>query len=114
VLCASNFVDQGFIASQEECKAAIWCFDGDLASKSMADVAEQAPNADAYFANGMCNFRSGSNGQAQRFVHLEVELEAQLGKPVITHDNALYWRIYKSLGLAAVTQQGSLLSSLKD
>jgi maleate cis-trans isomerase len=62
----------------------------------------------------MCNFRSGSNGQAQRFVHLEVELEAQLGKPVITHDNALYWRIFKSLGLAPVTEQGSLLSSLKD
>ena len=113
VLYAGNFVDQGFIASQEECNAAIWCFDGDLASKSMAYVAEQAPNADAYLANGMCNFRSGPNGQAQRFVHLEVELEAQLGKPVITHDNALYWRIFKSLGLAPVTQQGSLLSSLK-
>jgi hypothetical protein len=37
-----------------------------------------------------------------------------LGKPLITHDNALYWRIFKTLGLAPVTEQGDLLSSLKD
>ena len=78
----------------------------------MAYVAEQAPNVDAYLANGMCNFRSGPNGQAQRFVHLEVGLKEQLGKPVITHDSALYLRIFKTLGLAPTRQQGRLLSSL--
>jgi len=112
VVYAGNFVDQGFIANQAECNAAIWCFDGDLASKSMAYVAEQAPNADAYLANGMCNFHSGPGGQAQRFVHLEMALEEQVGKPIITHDNALYWRIFKTLGLAPTRQQGRLLSSL--
>ena len=76
------------------------------------NVAEQAPNADAYLANGMCNFRRESDGLAQRFCSLEVGLEAALGKPVITHDNALYWRIFKTLGLAPATPQGRLLSSL--
>ena len=113
VVWAGNFVDQGFFDSQEEVNNAIWCFDGDLAERSMAYVAEQAPNVDAYLANGMCNFRAGPDNQAQRFVHLEVALEKQLGKPVITHDNALYWRIFKTLGVAPVTEQGSLLSSLK-
>ena len=114
VVWAGNFVDQGWFETQEEVNARIWCFDGDLAEKSMAYVAEQAPNVDAYLANGMCNFRRASDGLAQRFCSLEIGLEAMLGKPVITHDNALYWRIFKTLGLAPVTEQGSLLSSLKE
>ncbi|MDA4844910.1 hypothetical protein [Hoeflea poritis] len=112
VLWAGNFVDQGFIATQEECNARRWCFDGELAAKSMLYVAEKAPGADAYLANGMCNFRRPGDGLAQRFVSLEVELEALLGKPVITHDNALYWRLFKTLEIAPVTRQGALLSTL--
>lgn len=112
VVWAGNFVTQGFFETQEEVNDQIWCFDGDLAAKSMAYVAEQAPHVDAYLGSGMCNFRRASDGLAQRFVHLEIELEEMLGKPVITHDNALYWRIFKTLGLAPTTPQGRLLSSL--
>lgn len=112
VVWAGNFVDQGFISTQEQCNAQIWCFDGDLAERSMAWVAEKAPNVDAYLASGMCNFRRSSDGLAQRFVSLEVGLERMLGKPLVTHDNALYWRIFKTLGLAPITTQGRLLSSL--
>ncbi len=114
VLWAGNFVDQGFIQTQEHCNAQIWCFDGELAENSFRYVAEQAPNADAYLANGMANFRRASDGLAQRFVSLEVGLEAALGKPVIAHDSALYWRIFKTLGLAPTTRQGALLSSLQE
>ena len=112
VVWAGNFVDQGFIASQEQCNAQIWCFDGDLAEKSMAYVADKAPNVDAYLANGMCNFRRSSDGLAQRFVSLETKLEKMLGKPLVTHDNALYWRLFKTLGIAPCTAQGTLLSTL--
>ncbi len=112
VVWAGNFVDQGWFETQEEVNRCIWCFDGDLAEKSFMYVAEQAPNVDAYLINGMSNYRRGPNGQAQRPVHLEVEIEAKLGKPMISHDNALYWRIYKTLGIGPVTQQGVLLSSL--
>ena len=112
VLWAGNFCDQGWFDRQETVDACHWCFDCELARNSFAYVAERAPDADAYLINGMCNFRCGANGQARRPVHLEVELEAMLGKPVISHDNALYWRIYKTLGLAPATRQGSLLSSL--
>lgn len=113
VAWAGNFCDQGWFASQEEVDACRWCFDGGLARKSFQYVAERAPKVDAYLINGMCNFRGGANGQAQRPVHLEAELEALLGAPVIGHDTALYWRMFKTLGLAPVTRQGSLLSSLR-
>lgn len=113
VLWAGNFVDQGWFKTQQEVNDCIWCFDGDLAEKSFAYVAEKAPNADAYLANGMSNYRRASDGLAQRFVSLEVGLESMLGKPLVTHDNALYWRMFKTLGIAPVTQQGQLLSSLK-
>jgi len=112
VVWAGNFVDQGFIATQEECNEQIWCFDGDLAEKSMAYVADKAPNVDAYLANGMCNFRRESDGLAQRFVALEVGLEKMLGTPIVTHDNALHWRLFKTLGIAPLTTQGTLLSTL--
>ena len=112
VLWAGNFHDQGWFDSQEAVNAKRWIFDGDLAQKSFEYVAEQAPTADAYLINGMCNFRSGPNGLPQRPLHLTSMLETRLGKPVVGHDTALYWRIFKSLGLAPVTPQGLLLESL--
>lgn len=114
VMWAGNFHDQGWFASQQEINDCIWCFDGDLAEKSFAYVAEKAPQADAYLINGMCNFRSGPDGLAERPVHLETRLEAMLGKPVIGHDTALYWAMFRTLGLAPTTQQGRLLSSLSN
>ncbi len=113
VLWAGNFVDQGWFETQDAVNAKRWIFDGDLARKSFAYVAEQAPDADVYLINGMCNFRTGPNDQPQRPVHLDAELEIMLGKPVVGHDTALYWRIMKDLGIAPTTRHGHLLESLK-
>jgi hypothetical protein len=112
VLWAGNFVDQGWFDTQEAVNEKRWIFDGDLFEKSFAFVAEQAPNADAYLINGMCNFRSGPHGLPQRPLHLSRQLETQLGKPVIGHDTALYWRIMKDLGIAPTTPQSTLLEGL--
>ena len=112
VIWAGNFVDQGWFATQEDVNAKRWIFDGDLALKSFEFVADKAPNADAYLANGMVNFRSGPDGQPERMLHQTPMLEAALGKPVIAHDTALYWRIFKSLSLAPTGRHGKLLESL--
>jgi len=112
VVWAGNFADQGWFESQAAVNECRWVFDGELARKSFAYVAEQAPNVDAYLANGMCNFRTGPDGQPQRMLHQTVELEAMLGKPVIAHDTALYWRILKTLSLAPIGSHGKLLSRL--
>ena len=112
VLWAGNFHDQGWFSSQEEVNARRWVFEGDLAAKSFDYVAEVAPNADAYLINGMCNFRSGPGGLLERPVHLTGMLEERLGKPVVGHDTALYWRVFKSLGLKPVASRGTLLESL--
>lgn len=112
VVWAGNFADQGWFDSQEAVNACRWIFDGDLASRSFEYVAEQAPNADVYLANGMCNFRSGPDGLPQRFLQLTPALEKQLGKPVIAHDTALYWRIFKTLSLKPIGDHGTLLQSL--
>lgn len=112
VLWAGNFVDQGWFDSQEEVNARRWIFDGDLAVKSFDHVAEKAPGAEAILINGMCNFRSGPGGLPQRPVHLARDLEARLGKPVVGHDIALYWRVFRTLGIAPATPQGRLLERL--
>ncbi len=107
-----NFVDQGFFATQQECNDCIWIFDGELAEKSMAYVAEQAPDVDAIVVNGMPNFRR-ADGLPQRIVSLDRALEAAIGKPIVSSDTALYWRIYKTLGTAPIGNHGQLLSSLQ-
>ena len=113
VLWAGNFVDQGWFRNQDTVNEKRWIFEGELARKSFEYVADQAPNADAYLINGMCNFRTGPGGQPQRPVHLDAELEEMLGKPVIGHDTALYWRIMKDLGIAPTSRHGVLLESLR-
>ena len=114
VIWAGNFHDQGWFDSQEVVNEYRWVFDGDLALKSFEYVAEKAPGADAFLINGMCNFRSGPDGQPQRPLHLTPMLEQALGKPVIGHDTALYWRVFKSLGLKPTTYNGKLLGSLNE
>jgi len=112
VVWAGNFVDQGWFETQEQVNAKRWIFDGDLARKSFEFVADKAPDADVYLANGMVNFRTGPDGLPERVLHLTPELETLLGKPVIAHDSALYWRIFKSLGIAPTGAHGCLLESL--
>jgi maleate cis-trans isomerase len=112
VLYAGNFHDQGWFDTQEAVNDRRWVFEGDLALKSFEYVAEKAPNADAYLINGMCNFRSGPDGLPERPLHLIRQLEAALGKPVVGHDTALYWRIFKDLVLAPTVARGKLLESL--
>lgn len=111
VLYAGNFVDQGFYETQQECNDQTWVFPGEMAAQSMQRVAEAAPGADAIVVNGMCNFRR-PDGLPQRMVTLATGLEAQVGKPIVASDVALYWRIFKTLGLAPTGTHGRLLSSL--
>ena len=112
VVWAGNFHDQGWFESQEEVDDCIWCFDEDLIWKSFEHTAEKAPNVDAYLINGMSNYRRESDGVAQRPVHYAAGLEKRLGAPVVGHDIALYWRIFKTLGIAPAKGHGRLLSSL--
>ena len=113
VVYYGNFVDQGFYDTQAECNDQIWIFPGEMAAQSMQRVAEKAPDVDAYVVNGMPNFRR-DDGLPQRMVSLEVELEQLLGKPIVSSDNALYWRIFKTLGIAPKTRQGQLMLTLNE
>ncbi|MEM7693173.1 MAG: hypothetical protein AAF318_01880 [Pseudomonadota bacterium] len=112
VIWAGNFCDQGWFAHQADVDAQRWIFDGELAEKSFLATAERAPNADAYLINGMCNFRTGPGGLPERPLHLTPRLETLLGKPVVGHDTALYWAVFRSLGLAAEGRHGRLLDTL--
>ena len=106
-----NFVDLGLYETQQEVNNLTWIFPGEMSSRSMQRLAENAPDADAYVVNGMPNFRR-ADGLPQRMVSLEVELEALTGKPIVSSDVALYWRIFKTLGIAPGGKHGRLLSTL--
>ena len=74
-------------------------------------TAERASQADAILINGMPNWRN-ADGLPERTLHRVVELESALGKPIVSSDFALYWRIFKSLGVAPAGDHGILLNSL--
>ena len=40
------------------------------------------------------------------------EIEEAIGKPIVASDVALYWRIFKTLGVAPTGAHGRLLSTL--
>jgi len=106
-----NFVDLGLYETQQEVNDRIWIFPDEIAERSMQRIAEKAPDVDAYVVNGMPNFRR-ADGLPQRMVSREVELEALVGKPIVSSDSALYWNIFKTLGLAPTSPRGRLLSTL--
>lgn len=112
VVWFGNFVDQGFYATQQEVNDCTWIFSHELAKKSIQRVAELAPNAQAIVINGMPNWRDPS-GIPRRAVSYISMFEGVIGKPVISSDTALYWRIFKTLGVAPVGTHGRLLSSLQ-
>jgi len=111
LLYYGNFVDLGLYDTQDRVNEQIWIFPGEMAQRSMLRVAELAPDAEAIVVNGMPNFR-GDDGLPRRFVNLADDLEGQLGKPIVASDLALYWRIFKTLGVAPVGRHGRLLSTL--
>lgn len=111
LLYVGNFVDLGLYETQEEVNAHTWIFPGEAAKRSLEILAERAPGAEAFVVNGMPNFRR-ADGLPQRMVSLEAGLEDHLGKPIVSSDSALYWRIFKTLGVGPVTRQGRLLSTL--
>ena len=111
LLYAGNFVDLGLYETQEEVNARTWIFPEEMARRSMARVAELAPGAEAVVVNGMPNFRR-ADGLTRRMVSLERALEAGIGKPVVSSDSALYWRLFKTLGVAPAASLGRLLSTL--
>lgn len=107
-----NFVDQGFYATQEEVNDCVWIFPNELAMKSVERVAELAPTAEAIVINGMPNWRRASDGVPQRALSYTPVFEEVVNLPVVASDVALYWRIFKTLGLNPEGAHGRLLSSL--
>lgn len=108
-----NMVDLGFYETQEEVNDLTWIFPGELAEASCLRAAELGRGVQAVVVNGMPNFRRPGDGLPQRMVSLERGIEARLGLPIVSSDSALYWRIFKTLGVAPLGQRGRLLSTLQ-
>lgn len=108
---AGNMVDLGLYKTQQEVNDLIWIFPGDAAVESVKRTAENAPGAEAILINGMPNWRN-ADGVPERCLHRVQEMEDAVGIPVIASDFALYWRIFKTLGVKPMEAPGRLLASL--
>ena len=54
----------------------------------------------------------GADGIPERTLHRVEAMEAAIGKPVISSDFALYWRVFRSIGVTPTRTPGALLSTL--
>ncbi len=113
VIWSGNFVDQGAYDTLSEVNDCTWIFPGELAERSMLHVAEQAPGADAIVVTGMPNWRD-ADGLPERTVSVARAIEARMGAPIVSSDFALYWRVFKTLGVAPVGDLPRLLSTLQE
>lgn len=111
VVFYGNFVDLGLYQTQQEVNDLSWIFPGEYALESVIRTAEKAPDVDAVVINGMPNWRR-EDGLPQRTLHRINELEDAIDKPVVSSDFALYWRIFKTLGVAPKGYHGRLLATL--
>ena len=112
LIYVGNFVDLGLYETQEEVNAKTWIFPMETALESMRRLAEKASDADAYLINGMPNWRD-AQGLTHRPLSLAAAMEAEVGKPLIASDTALYWRIFKTIGEAPTRKGlGQLLDTL--
>ena len=83
----------------------------EVAFESMRRVAEAAPQAEAVVLTGIPNFQPDT-GIPLRAVALAAEIEAEIGKPVVATDFALFWSLFKHLNIAPTEGHGYLLDSL--
>ncbi|MEM8775962.1 MAG: hypothetical protein AAGF53_13070 [Pseudomonadota bacterium] len=113
ILYSGNFVDHGLMSTQEEVNEATWIFPGYFATRSFEYVAEKAPDADAIVIIGMPNFRR-ADGLPQRPVSILRDIERHIGKPIISSDCALYWNVFRSLGVTPIGKLPCLLASLQE
>jgi maleate cis-trans isomerase len=111
LLYYGNLVDLGFYETQQQLNDETWIMPEEYAVQSMVKVAELAPQADAIVVNGMPNWRP-KDGPPKRTLHVVEELEAATGKHIVSSDFALYWRIFKTLGVQPLRTPGKLLSTL--
>ncbi len=108
---AGNFVDLGMYDTQEWVNAQRWIFPGDAAVESVVRAVEKAPDAEVVIVNGMPNWRN-DDGLPERCLHRLTEMEDAVGRPVVASDTALYWAVFRSLGVAPTDAPGALLSGL--
>lgn len=112
VLYSANFVKQGLYGDQQDVNDLHFIFPEEYAAKSTRFVCEQAPDADAVVVIGMPNWR-GADGLSTRLFSLTKDIEAEIGKPVIGSDSALYWRLFRAINVAPLgDSHGKLLASL--
>jgi len=107
-----NFADLGAYPSQAALDAENFIVPETVIFDTMQRLAEEVPDADAYYITGVACFAPADGSPYRRVVHIERQLEELVGKPVVASDTALYWRVFKTLGIAPDGERGKLLSSL--
>jgi maleate isomerase len=99
---ARSLQDEGIVPSTADMADLGWSMTDDLTHAAVRAAADSAPEAEAIAVTGA----------GTRTVPLLAELEAEIGRPVVGADTALYWATARTLGLAIKPDALGRLSNL--
>lgn len=112
ILDAENLVEQGFFESERAMRAEGWIFDEAILPLAVQRSLERAPKAQAILIMAMPCWVT-ADGSVNNVMTYVDELERQFGLPVVDGEMAMFWSVYRSIGVAPSAFPGTLLKRLQ-
>ena len=112
ILDAANFVEQGFFESERAMRNEGWIFDERILPLAIECSLEKVPQAEAILIMAEPCWTRPDGSVANVMAYVDA-LEEKFGIPIVDGEMALFWSIYKSIGVTPNELSGTLLQRLQ-
>lgn len=112
VTVSMNLADLGFFPTDDAMHAQGYIFDGAILPESIERILEIAPDTDAILVMSMPCW-TDENGAVENMMDHVNALEARFGLPIVDGEMALFWSVFRSLGVVPDALQGRLMQQLR-
>ena len=112
ILDAANLVEQGFFETESAMRDEGWIFDEAILPLAIRRSLENAPQAEAILIMAMPCWAKADGTVANVMAYVDA-LEGHFGLPIIDGEIALFWSVFRSIGVLPREVAGTLLKSLQ-
>lgn len=112
ILDAANFVEQGFFESEMAMRNEGWIFDERILPLAIERSLEKAPEAEAILIMAEPCWTRPDGSVANVLDYVDA-LEEKFGIPIVDGEMALFWSVYKAIGVTPNELSGTLLHRLQ-
>lgn len=105
-------MEQGFFETETAMRDEGWIFDEDILPLAVRRSLEKAPQAEAILIMAMPCWTKADGTVANVMTYVDA-LEEQFSLPIIDGEIALFWSVFRSIGVLPSEVPGMLLKSLQ-